>query len=276
MAIIYHEDFAAGNSLFGDTYEYNRTVEGIDPLYPYIRGAEGVYINGDGFLDHSPAYTGEFQTYQQAGIWIKGPGALNGGGSGGWGGAGFWNGTVGWVEALYHPTTLSITEMSEEFVTAPLIQICDPFGFSLLAVYVNLDDAIMEVDQQNSGSHDTEIFVPGAPMPVAGEPYLVRLQWRCGTWDDGLAEALPDGNLSVYINGTLIYEATEISIYLTPLTVPENMLDGAMFGYFGLLGPLEYFTINDEAYVIPEVLQFRSGGTEYPLFFSNIQFKEIP
>lgn len=274
MAIVYREDWSSGTSVFDTIYNYQRDTDGPDALYPYINVAEGVYLNGDGFLDHDPAYTGEFETYQQAGVWIKGPGALNGGGPGGYADDGFWNGQTGWIEALYHPTTLSLTELQEEFVTAPVIQVVDPFGFNLIAVQYQLEDALLMVTHINDGSHADEVSVPGAPMPVADEPFLVRVTWQCGTWDDDLVEALPDGYVRVYVNETLAYEATDISLRLAPLTNPVNLVDGATFGYFGLLGPLEYFVIHDDAYVLSEALQFRSGGTEYPLFFSTITFKD--
>lgn len=274
MAIIYQEDFSPGTSVFDTMYLYQQDIDGVDPLYPFIEYAEGVYLNGDGFLDHDPAYTGEFETYQQAGIWIKGAGPSNGGGPGVYGGPGFWNGTTGWIEALYHPTTLSLTELTEPFVTAPTVQVMNPNGFTLIAVNFQLEDALLMVTHENEGSHDITVSVPGAPMPVAGEPFLVRVAWQCGTWDAGPGEALPDGYVRVYINETLAYEAIDISLFLAAVTVPVNMIDGAAFGYFGLLGPLEYFLINDEAYVVAEALQFRSGGTEYPLFFSTITFKD--
>lgn len=277
MAIIYAEDFTAGNSLFSDTYAFNRPTDGTDPLYPNLRGSEGVFIDSNGMLDTNPAHTGEFETHQQAGWWIKSAGALSGGGPGGYAGPGFWNGTVGWIEALYHPTVDSLTELTEPFVTAPMIQVTDPFAaFPFVGVDAQLDDAFIIVRHQNEGSHSNEETIPGAPMPVAGDPYLVRLEWQCGTWDTDLLQAAADGFVRVYINGALIYEATDISLYFAPLTVPANLIDGVLFGYFGLLGPLASFTINDEAYVVAAALQFHSGGTEYPLFFSNIQFKEIP
>lgn len=277
MAIIYAEDFTPGNSLFSDTYAYNRPTDGVDPLYPNLRGSEGVFIDGNGRLDTDPAFTGEFETHQQAGWWIKSAGALSGGGPGGYAGPGFWNGTVGWIEALYYPTTESLTELTEPFVTAPMIQVTDPFAaFPFVGVDAQLDDAFIIVRHQNEGSHANEVTVTGATMPVAGEPYLVRLQWQCGTWDTDLLQAAADGYVRVYINEVLIYEATNISLYFAPLTVPANLIDGVLFGYFGLLGPLASFTINDEAYVAASTIQFRSGGTSNPVAWMEITHREIP
>lgn len=277
MAIIYAEDFTPGNSLFSDTYAYNRPTDGVDPLYPNLRGSEGVFIDGNGRLDTDPAFTGEFETHQQAGWWIKSAGAMSGGGPGGYAGPGFWNGTVGWIEALYYPTTESLTELTEPFVTAPMIQVTDPFAaFPFVGVDAQLDDAFIIVRHQNEGSHANEVTVTGATMPVAGEPYLVRLQWQCGTWDTDLLQAAADGYVRVYINEVLIYEATNISLYFAPLTVPANLIDGVLFGYFGLLGPLASFTINDEAYVAASTIQFRSGGTSNPVAWMEITHREIP
>lgn len=277
MALIYREDFSAGNSLFSSQYSYNRPTDGTDPLYPFIRGAEGVYINGDGYLDHSPDYTGEFETYQQAGIWVKGPGGLNGGGPGNYGGSGWWNASEGYMEARYHPTTLSITDISEEFVTAPLIMLAGPTAVAqLVGVVANLFDATLTVYHENEGSHDDTVTLEGAPMPVAGQPYLVRVAWQCGTWDTDLLEAAADGFVRVWINDELIYEATNISLFFAPLTVPANLVDSVLLGYMGLLGPLEYFEVYDSP-VPPEAsISFTSGGVEMPIPWIEITFKEVP
>lgn len=277
MAEIYTEDWSAGNSLFTSMYHYDADDDGADPLYPHMWSQEGGYINGDGHYDHDPAYTGEFETYQQCGFWVKGAGPLEGGGAGIFSGPGFWDGSVGWVEASYLPSEASLEELHLSFFNScPVITVATPAGFIMIGVDVHVEDDVVVVYHANEGSHDFEVEVIGAPMPVAGEPYVVRLEWQVGTFDPDLLTAAADGFVRVYVNDQLMYEAMDISLLLNWQTVPGNRIDSVQFGYFGLLGPLETFTINDEAYVTSELPQFGVGGTESPLFYSLITFKEIP
>lgn len=277
MALIYREDFAAGNSLFTSMYHYDRPDDGVDPLYPYMRSQEGGYINGDGMYDKDPSYTGEFETYQQTGFWVKGAGGLTGGGAGIWAGSGFWDGTQGYMEVLYHPTTESLASVTQEFVQAPLITLVNPAGSGRwVGVTAQFDDALLVVHHQNEGSHDGDFELIGAPMPVAGQPYLVRMEWRCGTWANVLDPVSEDGFVRLWINGELVYEATNISLYFTPFTIPPNRADSLLIGYFGLMGPCEYFEFYDSPVPPDSPIQFASGGVEMPIPWIEITFKEVP
>ena len=269
MAEIYAEDWTPGNSLFTATDTYNRPVHGVDPLYPYIRGAEEATIRA-GMLD----YQDFVEDYSVCGVWIKGPGGSSGGGAGDYSGAGFWDGDQGCIECTYHPTTDSLDP--DNNVYCPLIQVASPTGVpNLVGVACDLDGGFLEA------THRTEAYpagvteqIDGAPMPVAGEEYKVRLGWQCGTYDSGGNTHAADGFMRVWINDVLIYEALDISLHMTKSSNPVNMIDSVQFGYFGLLGPMEYFTIQDSECADTSSAQFRSGGTEYPLFFDQITFKE--
>lgn len=266
MALIYEEDWSAGDSLFTSVSPYNRPTHGTDPLYPYIRSAELVKIVS-GKLDHDPAATGLYETYQQAGVWIKGAGSLNGGGPGIHGGAGFWDGTVGCVECTYHPTTDSIAEAGADGIHAPLIVVASPNAGIRLGVDAAIDDQFLTVYHVNDGSHAYDVDVTGALMPVAGHAYKVRLGWQCGTYDEFLGEAAPDGFVRVWINDELMYEATNISLLLSGQTDPGNRIDSVLFGYYGLVGPQASFTINDSACPPISPVVFKSGVTECPLIW---------
>lgn len=266
MAVIYAEDWSAGDSLFTSISPYNRPTDGTDPLYPYIRGAELVKIVA-GRLDHDPAAGGVFETYQQAGVWIKGAGALTGGGSGIYSGSGFWDGTVGCVTCIYHPTTASLAEAGLGGVHAPLIVIANPNAGIRLAVDAALDDQFLTVYHVNNGSHAYSVDVIGASMPVAGESYTVRLGWRCGTYNEDTGIPAADGVVRVWINDELMYEATNISLVLADATIPGNRIDSVLFGYYGLLGPQSSFTINDSTCPPVSPLVFKSGVTERPLIW---------
>lgn len=268
MATIYAENWVAGNSLFSSIYRYDKPTDGADPLYPFMYSAEGVYINGFGMLDKNPAHTGEFETYQQAGVWIKGAGGLTGGGIGIFAGSGFWDGTVGCIECLYHPTTESLLGEGVGGVQGnhcPLISVTNPNASVRMGVDASIEDQTLTVYHDNDGSHASSVVLVGAPMPVAGQLYKVRIGWQCGTYNVGLDTADPDGFMRVWINDALAYEATLISLVLSYFTSPANRIDSVLFGYMGLLGPQSYFTISDSACAPISPLVFRSGGTEYPV-----------
>lgn len=257
MAEIDAEDWAAGNSLFTSVDSYDKTSDGADPLYPFMRASEEVTIRA-GMLD----YKDLVEDYVIAGVWVKGMGPSNGGGAGLYSVAGFWDGDHGCIEALYHPTADSLDP--DNNVYCPLIQVASPSGVpNLVGVAVDLDGQFLEA------THRTEAFpsglteqIDGAPMPVAGQPYKVRLGWQCGTYNGSVHAA--DGFMKVWINDELIYHAINISLFMTKSSSPVNMIDGAQFGYFGLLGPLEYFTINDAVCPAVSSLQFDSGGASIP------------
>lgn len=275
--IPYTEDWAAGNSYFDTFYRYDKPPETADPLYPFIRASEGVYINGDGRLDKNPAYTGPFETYQQAGIWFKGMGPLNGGGPGAFSDDGFWAGSVGCIQATYYPTTESLAEMEAFGDFCPLVAVVTPqLGQTMIGAGINVETGQMFVDQQNDGSHTGDITVDGVSMPVAGEPYTVRMGWQVGTFDEMSATAAADGFLRISINGQLMYEAVDISLLLNYQTTPGNLIDGVTFGLAGLLGPLDTFTINDSACSTVSPLIFQSGRVSFPVAWSKILLKGAP
>lgn len=272
MALVYSEDWAAGNSLFDTVYYYERIVNGVDPLYPYMMNSEGVYINGDERLDANPVWTGEYQDYGTAGIWLKGMGGLS------WyGESGYWDATTGCIECVYYPTTESIGEEGETN-GCPLIELATAGGYTgLLGVFVWLGDGYFQVRQRNEGEHPDEVEIYGMPMPIAGQPYLVRLGWQCGTFDPVEEVTAADGYVRVWINDELIYEAIDISLWLTLPDVymvgAPNLLDSVQFGFSGLLGPLGDLTIRDNACAPVSSLQFGSGVTETPLVWMEIWFK---
>jgi len=278
MAVIYTEDWAAGNSLFTESgYAYSRPVDGTDPLYPYVSAAEGVWINGDGRLDKNPIYTGEFETYQQAGAWIKGPGPLDGGGPGIHGGPGFWNATYGCMQCVYYPTTESLAAINPGLNSCPLISLASPnAGGVVLGVDAQLADALLVIYHQNDGSHAWDVSITGAPMPVAGEPYVVRIGWQCGTYDEDLGTALADGFVRLWINDELVYEALNISLLLNGLTVPGNLVDSILLGFFGMIGPLGAVSVSDSACAPLSPVLFGSGTIERPQAWMKITFKETP
>lgn len=259
MAVIYSEDWAAGLSLFTSVNPYNRPTHGTDVNYPHIRGAEGITIRA-GMLDYRTAV----EDYSIAGVWIKGPGPSNGGGAGVYATSGFWNGDHGHIEALYHPTTDSLDP--DNNVYCPLIGLSDPNGTpNVVGVSLDIEGQFLEV-QHRTEAWPSGFFeqIDGAPMPVAGQPYHVRISWQCGTYNAGTNTHAADGFLKVWINDELIYHAINISLYVTKLTSPVNMVDGVQFGYFGLLGPLESFGINDSEFVEASASQFRSGVASNP------------
>jgi len=252
MAMIYEEDWAAGTSLFDTMYRYDLDDDGPDSLYPYMFSAEGVYLNGDGYLDKNPAYTGPFEDYQSAGIWVKGMGSLDTDGVIGVGG--FWNADKGCIEVTYIPTTTSLGEHSGGNYD-PLLALVDPLGLGVLRVDIDLGADEIIVHYQCEGP-DVDATIPDVTMPVAGEPYVVRMEWQCGTMDLVEEVTAADGFIRVWINDILIYEAVDVTLFVrypnTYMDSLPNLADGATFGYAGLLGPLVDFHIEDTLCVVVE------------------------
>lgn len=267
MAVIYAEDWTPGSSLFQTVYYYQKSVNGADPLYPFMDTSEGCCVNGDGRLDKNPAFVGPFQDYSTAGIWIKDAGLLTG-----FGDPGYWDGQQGCVECLYYPTVDSLADLLD----APLITVSLD-GSGQVSISANLiDQSLVTVARVDAPGAVVEATLTGAPMPVAGEPYKVRLGWQCGTYDFDAGTVAPDGFLKAWINDELVYEGTDLAIHLNWNTVPANRIHDVSFGFAGLLGPLDYFTINDSACAALAPLPFKSGGTEYPLAWMEITRKELP
>src|SRR5688572_21035441 len=108
MAIIYEEDWAAGPSDFETVYYWEADVEGVDALYPFMWVSEGTYINPvSNILDSNPAWTGPFQDYQSAGIWVSNMGTLNVDGTPG---GGYWDANQGILEAIWVPNATALAE----------------------------------------------------------------------------------------------------------------------------------------------------------------------
>lgn len=283
MATVFSEDWSAGNSIFSSVYRYNRVAvgdpdsEADDPLYPYIWVAEGVYVNEDGRLDLNPAFEDpeEFRTYGTAGVWFKGfgPDTTTLGG-------GYFNASVGCMQTVYHPTEASLNLPTGDgaYYGAPLLGLFDAWGFPLLGCHVSLDDMALYVWQRNVSTHEDNVLVTGAPMPVVGEPYTVRMGWQCGTFDPVDETVEPDGFVRIWINGELIYEAINIDLILeypyTYLVDQPNMVDSCHVGYYGLLGPLESVTLSDSACVVATNPVFKSGKTSSPVVWMKLLLKE--
>jgi hypothetical protein len=136
------------------------------------------------------------------------------------------------------------------------------------------------VAQLNDGSHPDSVDVSGAPMPVAGEPYTVRVEWQCGTFEPIEEVAAADGYIKVWINGELAYHAVDIALLLnypiTYLTTPPNMVNGVQLGFFGLIGALDSFFVSDSPCTATSSLVFKSGLASSPLVWMKLLLKGAP
>ncbi len=275
MATVFSEDWSPGNSLFSSTAEYDREValDPEDPLYPFMWGSYFTYINDDGMLDFNPAHSDPPDTnYDAAGVWIKGFGSEN---PEGFVGSGYFDANEGCIQAAYYPSDDSMTGPDAAQFECALITLADEEGFPNMGVSVDMNSNAIVVYQPTFSTHDAIVNVVGAPMPVSGEPYIVRLGWQCGTGPQAINE---DGFLRVWINGELIYEAVDMDLNLDqafgPID-PPNRIDSLLLGYYGLLGPLDSVTVSDSACVDESPVVFRSGRTSSPLVWSEILLKEI-
>lgn len=272
MATVFSEDWSAGNSLFSSMAEYDREValDPEDPLYPFMWGSYYTYINGDGMLDFNPAHSDPPDTnYDAAGVWIKGFGPEAGG---------YFDANQGCMQAAYYPSEDSINGPDAAQFECALITLADEDGFPHLGVSVDLNSNVIVMYLPTVSTHDSIVTVVGAPMPVVGEPYAVRLGWQCGSIDPDTDAVNPDGFVRLWINGELTYEAVDADLNLdqsfTPVD-PPNMIDSLLIGYYGLLGPLDSITVSDSACAVDSQLLFESGRTSSPLVWSEILLKEI-
>ncbi len=254
--MIYTENWSAGNSLFSSVYRYDRADEGDDPLYPFMESAEGVYINPAGNLDKNPAHTGPFQDYQSAGVHVNNMGTLDINGAVGPGG--YWDADRAGIEVTYIPTAAALAENGGTNY-CPLLSL---FG-TALGVAIDLSTGDVDITYEVEGSVVNLTLTPPA-APAAGVPFTVRMEWQCGTMDLGTEITAADGWVRVYINDVLLHEALNVAMFVaypnSPMSVP-NLANGGTFGYFGLLGELDTFTITNEdaAAADPEIDALQVG-----------------
>jgi hypothetical protein len=223
MGQIYFENFSAGPSTFTTTNPYVRATHGVDPLYPDINRAENVDVSGGMLIADTPDTVG--------GIWIKGFGSLNGGGSGNYGAAGFFDAAKGVIKARYRPTTASLAAV----VFAPLFTLYDPTATGSGWLSLAYSPGQLQIDGGGSGGSWTYTF----PYTfIAGVDYYCEMYWKCGT---------TDGYVKIYINHVLVYEQINIDVKMSgSFTSPPNLVDGAAWGFHGQLGPGTDFYIGDD------------------------------
>lgn len=230
MAIPHSRVFTAGNSTFTSVDVYERPTHGVDPLYPEMLEAEGVSV-----VSNRVTWSTTYADWQSTGFAMEGMGNLAGGGAGSYAGSNFWDGTRGCIDCSYWPSVASLDGNNYN----PLIWIGDP-GLVTQLILWGYDQASgdMQIRYPTEGGIEDIFFAPSV-TPVAGQEYLCQMEWECGTYDAGTDTHLADGHITLTVNGTVVYSATDISLYITYFSTPPDRINVVGIGYLGLIGDVE-------------------------------------
>lgn len=230
MAIPHNRVFTAGNSTFTATDVYERSANGVDPLYPEMFEAEGVTVTAN-----RVTWSTTYADWQSTGFVMEGMGSLAGGGVGSYAGTNFWDGTRGCIDCSYWPSAASLNGTNYN----PLIWLADP-GLVTQLILWGYDQASgdMQIRYATEGGI-VDIFFAPAVTPANGVEFLCQMEWECGTYDEVTDTHAADGHITLTVNGTQVYSATNISLYLTYFSSPPDRINAVGIGYFGLVGAVE-------------------------------------
>jgi len=253
MAVVYSENWSAGNSTFDAGNTYDRSGDGNDPLYPTIKIAEAVTIST---IAGSPRLTWNgFADWNDTAVVFDD--ALGDPGNGYPANASSFtfNGQVGKISCRYRPDATSLAVNT----FAPLIVIPERGGFS--------DNWFLAWDAAN-GWFEIDLATWGFAIPdvndtvvwggyTADTDYTHTICWKCGTPVGDFADVTADGYFRFYINGVLIYEKTDVGLFLDYAN--NNLVPQVNFGQFGMLGALDQIVFDDGGCVTPIVGAFIAG-----------------
>ncbi len=218
MAVVYTENFAAGNSTFSNQNVYdtpdspNAGSDPYDPVYPEIVAAESVRVIG-GKLD----WNGTYGDYSSSGIVIKT--------------ATPWDGSYAYMRWTYTPNATSLA-LSYAMPVIPLGASND------YVIQVMIEDAGQNIEITPYNVWDATPEGNAAYNFQAGVEYRFYLKWKCGTVVGDFDDVLTDGWLQLYVNEVLVHERLNISLYVDYNN--NNFVDKAWIGYYGLFGALSY------------------------------------
>jgi len=247
MAVVWSQSWAAGNSTFDAGNTYDRSGDGNDPLYPEMKIAEAVTIST---INGAPRVTWNgFADWNDTAIVFDD--ALGDPGNGYPANASSFtfNGQVGKISCRYRPDATSLSVVS----FAPLIVIPERGGFS--------DNWFLAWDRDN-GWFEIDLTTWGFAIPdvndtvpyggfTADTDYTMTICWKCGTPVGSFSDVTADGYWRFYINGVLIYEKTDVALWLDENN--GNLVPQVNFGQFGMLGALDQIVFNDAGCITPIV-----------------------
>ncbi len=211
---------------------YERDTDGIDPLYAEINSAEGVTINGDGYLDWSG-----YANWETNGIALQGFPSFNGQDAS--------------VTIRYHADAVALSDFSPSG-TANLFTIVETITTENVRVWWgplegNASGTVPGIYIELSRWYSASLQERVPWMPIAGTAYTFRFCWKCGTLQENNFDLAFDGYFRIYINGALFYEVTELDLYVRNNLSAFNMVDEIWVGFFGLLGQVSLIEFNDES-----------------------------
>jgi hypothetical protein len=249
MAIVYSQSWAAGNSTFDAGNTYDRNGDGEDPLYKEAKIAEAVTIST---IAGSPRLTWNGFSDWNDTAWVVEDNLGDPGNGYPTSSSRFtFNGQVGKISCRYRPDATSLSVVS----FAPLIVVPFRGGFSdnwFLAW--DRDNGWFEIDLATWGFANPDVNDTVAYGGFSADTdYTLTICWKCGTPDTTpiIGDVASDGYWRFYINGVLIYEKTDVALWLDENN--GNLVPQVNFGQFGMLGALDQIVFNDAGCITPIV-----------------------
>jgi hypothetical protein len=260
MAVLLHETWSSGAGVFSGIGHYDRATDGTDTDYPYINESEAVRVVGGvltlqaasswangGIWGGTTKYTdfhANTTAYTAGSAWADTPVyEKTSGNNRGY----YYNGDVGYFEVSYAVSTASLAAAAY----APILALHSSPANLGYPLQVNYDhgpgEVYLEYWQKGAANGYETIAYP----LTAGQTYVFRAQWQCGTVGATFADITADGFVRLYINDVLVHDASNVKFYTENVNVAPlvNKIGGFFIGFYGLLGDVDYFILANEAYV---------------------------
>jgi hypothetical protein len=282
MPILLNETWTNGPGIFSTLAYYDRSSNGTDTAYLYFNEAEGVKVSSGvltlstglwanaGVWGGTTKYTNfhlNTTDYSTGSAWLDTPvyekTSSNNRGY-------YYDASAGYFEVSYTPTAASL----DAALYAPVLAVHSTpsnAGWPIQVNYEHGAPGTVWIEYWQRGLANG--YESANYTLTAGQTYVFRAAWKCGTIGSTWTTTAADGYLRLYINDVQVWEAT--SIKLTTETILDNPLVNKMGGFFvgfhGLLGDVGYFTLaNDEFTVSADPPGESRPG--YPLWQSGPTF----
>jgi RHS repeat-associated protein len=231
----------------GDHYQNTQWggTDAVDPLYPEIAASETVTVingagpSGENVLDRNPAEP----DYVISGLVIGGFGTSS---------SGWWDASRGCLSVSYKFTSAAW----DQAIYNPLVTVAEDLyyhfsfgvGFSLEADVRSPGQAALILGYNTPDSWETIDTYQLTRATTENQWQMFDVRWQAGTVDTS-GNVSADGWLRVYLNGTLIYNVTNVPLRLgEPEGNPggqPNLMRAVWLGYYGLFGPTTNLIVAD-------------------------------
>jgi hypothetical protein len=231
VATIYAEDWSGGNSTFTSVDVYERAVQGVDPLYPYIKVAESVTVIG-GKVD----WNGTYGNYGSSGLVFDGFPSF---------------GQQGSISVKYTPNATVIGSGSGGLYFVPLIEVFNAINQKMFYMGMVGDGSpgapfILDFSARVWPFPTWNDLYDQQPAPtfVAGQEYTFKICWKCGTPTGApITSVASDGYVKYYIDGVSVGEMLNIPFFIdannandiTTISLASDVVHSGS-GLFGAMG----------------------------------------